>query len=357
MEIVARGSGGTGGWPAPGCRCASCLRAADGTPRGPFRVLVDGVLELTGSGVAGSGMAGPGGAGYQVRPLAGGWDVTAPDGTRLLAAAGAGVRPEVPPGTARYDAALLDLVGDPAQLGLLRGAGVVTGPTLVLAMFADHRVRSERELARRCGIWGAVLPRDGDTFTVPAAAGPPAGPGERRRPWRVLVLGGARSGKSEEAELRVTAEPSVAYVATGRVDAADAEWAARIAAHQARRPSWWHTVETTDLAGVLREARGTVLVDSVTTWLAAAMDECGAWDGSAAAAGRLAERITGLVTAWRQAGAYVVAVSDETGLGVVPETRAGRMFRDELGRLNQQLAAESDDFTMVIAGRTLPALD
>jgi adenosylcobinamide kinase/adenosylcobinamide-phosphate guanylyltransferase len=324
-------------------------------------VLVDGVLELTesgvaGSGVAGWGVAGSGVAGYEVRALAGGWDVTAPDGTRLLA----GARPAVPPGTARYDAALLDLAGDPAQLGLLRGSGAVTGSTLVLAMFADHRVRSEHELARRCGIWGAGLPRDGDTFTVPVpgpAGRPVAGPAERRRPWRVLVLGGARSGKSAEAELRVTAEPSVAYVATGQVDAADTDWAARIAAHRARRPSWWHTVETTDLAGVLREARGAVLIDSVTTWLAAVMDECGAWEGSAATAGRLAERTAGLVAAWRQASAYVVAVSDETGLGVVPETRAGRLYRDELGHLNQRLAAESDDFTVVMAGRLLATRD
>ncbi len=183
MKIDVRSSGGTGGWPEPGCRCASCLRAADGPPRGPFRVLVDGVLELTAAGVTGDGDGdGGGGAeagkvGHRVRPLAGGWDVTAPDGTRLLAGAGAGASPEVPPGTARYDSALLDLVGDPAQLGRLRGTGAVTGSTLVLAMFADHRVRSERELARRCAIWGAVLPRDGQVFTVP-------GPGLAGAPGR-----------------------------------------------------------------------------------------------------------------------------------------------------------------------------
>ena len=317
MKIGVRGSGGAGGWPQPGCRCASCLRAADGPPRGPFRVLVDDVLELTAAGVAGSGLAGSGGPGYQVRPLAGGWDVTAPDGRRLLAAAGAGVRPEVPPGTARYDAALLDLLGDPVQLGLLRRTGAVTGSTLVLAMCADHRVRSERELARQCATWGAVLPRDGDTFTVPGSGGPGA-PGRgpaRQRPWRVLVLGGAGSGKSAEAELRLAAEPSVTYVATGQPPGqGDAEWAARVATHRQRRPSWWRTVETgTKAAGLAPElagAPGAVLVDSVTTWLAAAMDECGAWDGSAAAAGRLAGLIAEVVDAWRQARGYVVAVSD-----------------------------------------------
>jgi adenosylcobinamide kinase/adenosylcobinamide-phosphate guanylyltransferase len=345
MKIEVLGSGGAEGWPAPGCRCASCqrARAGGGVAREPFRVLVDGVLieEMA-----------RGAGGYQVRRLAGGWDVTAPDGTRLLA----GRRPEVPAGTARYDAALLDLVGDAAQLGLLRAQGVVTGPTLVLAMFADHRVRSEGELARRCRFWAAVLPRDGDTFSVPARAAP----AERRRPWRVLVLGGAGSGKSAEAELRLAAEPEVTYVATGRVDPADPEWTARIAAHQRRRPSWWRTAESTDLAGALRTAHGAVLVDSVTTWLAAAMDDCGAWadtGGAGGAAGRLAERTDALVAAWRQADGQVVAVSDETGLGVVPDTRAGRWFRDELGRLNQRLAAESDEFTVVVAGRPMLAAD
>ncbi|HLH59337.1 MAG TPA: bifunctional adenosylcobinamide kinase/adenosylcobinamide-phosphate guanylyltransferase, partial [Streptosporangiaceae bacterium] len=168
-----------------------------------------------------------------------------------------------------------------------------------------------------------------------------------------------RSGKSAEAELRVAAEPEVTYVATGPVASAGSgdEWAARVAAHRARRPSWWRTVESTDLPAVIGQARGAVLVDSVTTWLAATMDECGAWTGSAAATAALAGRTGELVTAWRQAGCYLVAVTDETGLGIVPGTRAGRMFRDELGRLNQILAAESDEVTVVVAGRAQPLPD
>jgi adenosylcobinamide kinase / adenosylcobinamide-phosphate guanylyltransferase len=363
MEIGVLGSGGARGWPEPGCRCASCRRARrQRITRAPSRVSVDGVLRLEGSRVAGLGSAPAewgGGterevSGYRVRRLPGGWDVTAPDGARLLAAAGPvtdGTVPAVPP-DARYDAALLDLLGYPAQLGWLRARGAVHPGTLVAAAAADHRAFDARELARHCEIWRAALPRDGARLTVPApGTAHPAGPAE---PCRVLVLGGAGSGKSAEAERQVAGEPAVTYIATGpQASPGDAEWAVRIARHRARRPGWWRTAETTDLAGALRQARGAVLVDSITTWLAAAMDECGAWDATPGPAGLLAGRIAGLVGAWRDAAAYVVAVSDETGLGIVPETAAGRMFRDELGRLNQLLAAESDEVIMVVAGRTV----
>jgi adenosylcobinamide kinase/adenosylcobinamide-phosphate guanylyltransferase len=180
----------------------------------------------------------------------------------------------------------------------------------------------------------------------------------------VLVMGGARSGKSERAELRLAGEPEVTYVATGASGGGDPDWAARVAAHRARRPGWWRTVETADLAGVLAAARGAVLIDGVGTWLAAVLDECGAWErggeglgrgtGEGGAGARVARRTGELLAAWRQAEAYVVAVSDETGLGVVPGTAAGRLFRDELGRLNQALAAESEEAELVVAGRVLP---
>jgi adenosylcobinamide kinase / adenosylcobinamide-phosphate guanylyltransferase len=97
-----------------------------------------------------------------------------------------------------------------------------------------------------------------------------------------------------------------------------------------------------------------VLIDGIGTWLAAVMDECGAWDDPAGSPAAMAARTGELVRAWRQASGYVVAVSDETGLGVVPATPAGRRFRDELGRLNQMLAAESEEAELVVAGRVLP---
>ena len=80
----------------------------------------------------------------------------------------------------------------------------------------------------------------------------------------------------------------------------------------------------------------------------------GTWDDRGAGQAELAGRIAELIGAWRQTSAHVVAVSDETGLGVVPATPAGRLFRDELGRLNQALAAESEETELVVAGRVLP---
>jgi adenosylcobinamide kinase / adenosylcobinamide-phosphate guanylyltransferase len=347
MRVLIEGSGGTAGWPQPGCRCASCLRMS-GNQRARSTIVVDGLVRLGVEGAEGAGGAGGAGAkGYRVRRLTGGWEVTAPDGGRLLYG---GVPEE---GAGAYDIAFLDLLGAPAQLGLLRRRGLITGDTVTVAAFADHRVPSEAELRRRCGFWRVMLAGDGDAVTTDRSAKKRSDPS--RAPWRVLVLGGARSGKSEQAELRLAGEPDVTYVATGPgPESGDPEWAARVAAHRARRPAWWRTAETTDLAGVLAGASGALLIDGIGTWLAAAMDECGAWDGSAEAAARLAGRIGGLAGAWRQTRARVVAVSDEAGLGVVPATPAGRLFRDELGRLNQVLAAESEEAELVVAGRIVP---
>jgi adenosylcobinamide kinase / adenosylcobinamide-phosphate guanylyltransferase len=404
MRVLVEGSGGIAGWPQPGCRCASCLRqAAAGRTRKRSAIVVDGRVRLGADGRVASA------AGYQVRRLAdaraggpGGWDVTTPDGGRLLYPAGPGGKgspappggegsapppqegrgsaPAPPEGTAPYDVAFLDLLGDPAQLGWLRARGLITAGTVTAVAYADHRVASEAELARRCGFWRVRLADDGEAIdparSVPKDRDFPAGT------HRVLVLGGARSGKSEWAELRLAGEPEVTYVATGNRGTDDPDWAARVAAHRARRPAWWATAETTDLAGLLgadpwatpgadhgatpradhgttRQAehgaiRGALLIDGIGTWLAAVLDECG-WDlRDGAARDAVAARIAELTGAWRQARGYVVAVSDETGLGVVPASAAGRLFRDELGRLNQALAAESEEAELVVAGRVLP---
>jgi adenosylcobinamide kinase/adenosylcobinamide-phosphate guanylyltransferase len=80
------------------------------------------------------------------------------------------------------------------------------------------------------------------------------------------------------------------------------------------------------------------------------MDESGIWDDQPGAGQRLAARCDALVNAWAMTPASVVAVSDEVGLGVVPETRSGRLFRDTLGAVNQRLAGTADEVWFVVAG-------
>jgi adenosylcobinamide kinase/adenosylcobinamide-phosphate guanylyltransferase len=259
--------------------------------------------------------------------------------------------PVPPPGAGRYDIALLDLLAEPAQLGLLRRSGLITGETVVAVMHADHRVSSPAELARRCQLWGVTLAADGDVLIAPGRDDAHGNVARVPPVSRTLVLGGARSGKSTEAELRLAAEPEVRYVATGRPAEGDADWADRVAAHRARRPSWWRTVETGDVAAELGRGGGAVLIDGVGGWLAGVMDACGSWSGGPD--GRLQRRIDDLVGAWRDCPARVVAVSEETGLGVIPATSAGRLFRDQLGTLNQRLTGESDETVLVVAGRVL----
>jgi len=164
-----------------------------------------------------------------------------------------------------------------------------------------------------------------------------------------LVLGGARSGKSEVAEslaARLAAEVaggSVTYVATAADPGDDPEWAARIAVHRERRPPGWRTLEAgagDDLALVLGSLEGVVLVDSLGSWLAG-REGYGA-DGAALCRALLART------------SPTVVVSEEVGLGVHPSSAAGRRFRDALGALNQQVAEVADPVWLVVAGRCLP---
>jgi adenosylcobinamide kinase/adenosylcobinamide-phosphate guanylyltransferase len=189
---------------------------------------------------------------------------------------------------------------------------------------------------------------------LPAGAAEVVGPPVQRA-TRTLVLGGARSGKSRHAQRLLADRPDVLYVAPGPVpDDSDPDWAARVAAHRRSRPATWTTRETTDVAGVLAEADRPVLVDCLATWLAAAMSDAGAWDaveGDGDWETVLDGEMQRLVEAWRSATVPIVAVSNEVGSGVVPGTRSGALFRDALGRLNQRLAAETDDVRLVVAGR------
>jgi adenosylcobinamide kinase/adenosylcobinamide-phosphate guanylyltransferase len=169
----------------------------------------------------------------------------------------------------------------------------------------------------------------------------------------VLVLGGARSGKSATAEAMLARAAAVDYVATGhRLDDGDQEWDQRVLAHRDRRPGHWTTIETLDVEAVLGgpgPARP-VLVDCISTWLARVMDDCGVWAGAQDAECGLAGRIDGLVEAWRLTRRHAVAVSNEVGSGIVPATHSGRRFRDELGWLNSRIAAASDEVWLCTAG-------
>jgi adenosylcobinamide kinase / adenosylcobinamide-phosphate guanylyltransferase len=165
------------------------------------------------------------------------------------------------------------------------------------------------------------------------------------------VLGGARSGKSSYAEGLLAGRSDVDYVACGAAPGPDdPEWAERVALHRARRPASWRTVETLDLPAVLGAAGPPVLIDCLTTWLAGVMDECGVWTGQDGADERLSTAVGDLVTAWTTSRRRVVAVSNEVGSGIVPDTVSGRRFRDELGVLNARVAAGSQRVWLLTAG-------
>ena len=155
-----------------------------------------------------------------------------------------------------------------------------------------------------------------------------------------LVLGGARSGKSAYAERRAASLPEpVSYVATACVDD-DADLAARIDEHRARRPPSWSTIESgPEVPGVLRATRGTIVLDALGPWVAAAPD----FDVDAAE----------LRDALAARDGDTVIVSEEVGLGVHPSTAAGQQFRDALGELNQAVAVVADEVVLVVAGRAL----
>jgi adenosylcobinamide kinase/adenosylcobinamide-phosphate guanylyltransferase len=193
-----------------------------------------------------------------------------------------------------------------------------------------------------------------------AVPGPLPLPGRPRhgRPFRVLVLGGARSGKSVTAERMLGHRDQVDYVACGLPGGdTDPSWADRVRLHRERRPPRWTTLETLDLEGVLDGPdRGTarqaapVLVDCLSTWLAGVMDECGLWTGCPGADKELAARVDGMLDAWRSTRRVVVGVSNEVGSGVVPGTASGMRFRDELGKLNALVAAECEQVWLCTAG-------
>jgi adenosylcobinamide kinase/adenosylcobinamide-phosphate guanylyltransferase len=235
----------------------------------------------------------------------------------------------------KYDAGTdhLDLRTWPLAVAELRRSNAITGTTHLLPIHMSDGNPPPPRLRASMAAWGARVPDDGEVIDTRDGARP-----RRTPPRRVLVLGGARSGKSRYAESLLLAEPDVTYVATSFPRPDDVEWQHRVEQHRKRRPASWRTVETLDVADAIGTATPT-LVECVTLWLGAVLDD-----------EDLADHQDRLVDAVATASGPVVLVTNEVGDGVVPVSESGRRFRDELGALNARLAAVCDEVWKVTAG-------
>lgn len=171
---------------------------------------------------------------------------------------------------------------------------------------------------------------------------------------RELIIGGARSGKSSLALSRAhESNKQIVFIATA--SPADDEMRERIAKHRSERPGAWQTIEVeTDLAGaILRVAQPNALliVDCLTVWLANVLFDARAEYFTNESL--LEQRRAELLEAASRLTCDAIFVSNEVGSGLVPESAVGRRFRDEQGRLNQQLAALCERVTLVAAGLPL----
>lgn len=397
MELTLLGTGAPDGLPRPECPCATCATAHGPLSRAATALLVDDalLLDLTPGAVFAAARAGhsltgvrqvllthphdgpavelppglpqavrvPDGqvltliSGHRVRAVpmdapGTGYEVIAPEGERLLylppGAAPAGLADRM---TEPYDMVVCDVVGRPDAVARLRAVEAVGPATEVVAVHLDHDAPCGPALDRRLTAAGARAVPDGTTLPV---GGYHAAPDV---PRRTLITGGARSGKSVEAERLLETYPEVVYVATGGARDGDADWAARIGLHRERRPAAWRTEETCELVELLSSDGPPLLIDCLSLWLTDAMDRVDAWDDASWAGGgrsALRERTAELVASVRGTRRTVVLVTNETGSGVVPASAAGRRFRDELGRLNASVAAECEQVLLVVAGQSLP---
>lgn len=177
----------------------------------------------------------------------------------------------------------------------------------------------------------------------------------------LLVTGGARSGKSAFAERRAgQGRPPVVYLATARIW--DDEMGRRVARHRAERPAGWPTVEAPTRLGATLEREapgaGTVLLDDLGNLVANLLFEVtGGGEPGPETDGHLDRAVDGeleALDAARRAGGWdLVVVTNEVGLGIVPATPVGRVFRDALGRANQRLATLADAVVLLVAGQPL----
>lgn len=172
---------------------------------------------------------------------------------------------------------------------------------------------------------------------------------------RLLVTGGVRSGKSRYAEGCFSPDAPVHYVTPGYpAGPDDAEWAERVAGHQARRPAGWVTVETVDIATAIEQAAAPVLVDCLGVWLTRTFDAWEAWERPRSSWQDLFDaEVERLVTAVSEFDGRLVVVTNEVGWGVVPPYPAGRLFADCLGYVNSRVAEAVDAVVLLVAGRPL----
>jgi adenosylcobinamide kinase/adenosylcobinamide-phosphate guanylyltransferase len=174
----------------------------------------------------------------------------------------------------------------------------------------------------------------------------------------ILALGGARSGKSEFAEKHaVQLGKRVIYIATAAVR--DVEMAGRVQKHKARRPASWETVEEEkNVIGVIENGRkdDVFLLDCATIWITnLLLDDCSSDQddvSSSAKEALILEQASRLADSVKN-GAHLIIVSNEVGLGLVPEYPLGRFFRDIAGKVNQILASKADEVYFIVAGLPL----
>ena len=167
-----------------------------------------------------------------------------------------------------------------------------------------------------------------------------------------LILGGARSGKSQHAQqLAVESGKAVLFVATA--EAGDQEMAERIEAHRLSRPQAWETLEAALGVGkaiLERNPSGLVLMDCLTLLASNVLGQFSEPYQPREYGAALDDEIEGLLEAYRQTRAEWLVISNEVGLGVVPATPAGRLYRDALGRANQRVAQDADEVVLMVAG-------
>ncbi|MBI5653670.1 MAG: bifunctional adenosylcobinamide kinase/adenosylcobinamide-phosphate guanylyltransferase [Chloroflexi bacterium] len=163
----------------------------------------------------------------------------------------------------------------------------------------------------------------------------------------VLILGGARSGKSRYAQdLAPKLGSRVAYLATA--EARDDEMQSRIANHRAERPADWQTLEAAQNVGasLARVQADVVILDCLTLLVTNVMLAAGESDQQS----RVNDEVVKLIAAYRAGNFSLVIVSNEVGLGIVPENPLARAYRDLLGAANQQIARVADSVLWMVAG-------